>query len=181
MKKLLALVLVLGLTSLASADLVFTVNGKPQPDTIYLLPSDTAEIDLELSAGENITKYELGYILSNAQAELLIGNISFPAPFDYPGGVTWNEPQYIGIAASQWGNPPTPLQGPLVLMQGLVVHCLDKTPVDLIIQVDGPTIIDGMTIPIGTVLHTLHIIQDVPEPMTIALLGLGSLFLRKRS
>ena len=52
MKKLLVLMLVLAMASLANAQLVFTLNGEPQPDEITILPSDIIELDLELAAGQ---------------------------------------------------------------------------------------------------------------------------------
>jgi len=182
MKKLLALVLVLGLTSLASADLILTVDGQPVtgPGEITLIaPSGTAELDLELTAGENIFSYDISYILSNAQAELITDDIEFPATFFYPSAVVWDEPQWVEISGQQW-DAGSELQGPQVIMQGLILHCLDDTPVDLLVRVEGTTVVDGQVIPVGTVLGMLHI-EQVPEPVTIALLGLGSLFLRRRS
>jgi len=181
MKKLLALVLVLGLTSLASADLVLTVNGVPVTQgQITIAPSQTIELDLELTAGETCAMYDVTYQLSNAQAELLTGGVTFPTVFDLPGGFTVPPtPQMVEISAGQWSSGP--VAGPAVLMQGLILHCLEATPVDLTLYVSEYTEVDGQEVLVGTVLGTLHIIQEVPEPVTIALLGLGSLFLRKRS
>jgi hypothetical protein len=64
-------------------------------------------------------------------------------------------------------------------MDGLVIHCLDTTDVILTVRVTENTVINGETIPIDTVLHTLTIHQ-IPEPATMALLGLGGLFLLRR-
>jgi len=187
MKKLLALVLVLGLTSLASADLVLTVDGNPVTQgQITISPSQTIELDLELTSGENILQYDVAYVLSNAQAELTLPNqtppyygLSFPAVFDMKSSVTgMPTAQYVEIMGGQMSSPA--LVGPQVIMQGLILHCLEATPVDLTVVVVDLTTVDGLDIPIGTILGTLHITQ-IPEPVTIALLGLGSLFLRKRS
>jgi len=204
MKKFLLLMLVLGLASVASAGvipdgtLVFTVDGVPQPDEIGLpgdqwypiLPSDIIELDLELLQGHTAFGLTFDYILSNAQAELitdgasgdypdlpLMTDIEFPTDWDLDGTTPIVEPQLVRITMSQVFSPA--IEGPAVLMKELYVHCLDTTDVVLEILIGGTTTIDGITYTEGLV-HTLTIHQ-IPEPMTIALLGLGGLFaLRKR-
>jgi hypothetical protein len=197
MKKFLVLMLVLGLSSLASADvvqspLIFTVNGLPQPDEIWLTPSEIIELDLELPDGHNIRGFTIDYILSNAQAELItdgasgqypdieepMTDIEFPSDdlFDLKGSTPIVEPQLVRITSGQLFNPP--VEGPLVLMRELYVHCLDTTDVILEIVSMG-TEIDGITYEQGALLHTLTIHQ-IPEPVTIALLGLGGLFALRR-
>ena len=180
MKKLLVLLMVLGMASFASADLIFTVDGAPQPDEIVLAPSETIELDLHLADGQNVLRYQLMYELTNEQAEFLIDGTTFPWQSVAPGKINdWDKDgniiSWVEIAADNLFSAGS---GPLDLMQGLLIHCLDETPVDLIITVSNPTVINGEEIPIGTVVHTMHIEQ--PEPMTIALLGLGGLFLRRR-
>ena len=191
MKKLLALLMVLGLTSLAGADLVFTVNGDPQPDELTLETSEEVTLDMHLAAGENILKYQVTYSLSNEQAEflfpdptdstgLLTYGISFPWASMFPGKVNAYDQvgiiSWVEIAAD---NFMAAVAGPLTLMDGLILHCLDDTPVAMSVTVSASTVIDGATVPVDTVLHTMDIIQ-IPEPMTIALLGLGGLLLRRR-
>jgi hypothetical protein len=180
MKKLLVVVLVLGMASVASADLIFTLNGEPQPPEITITPSDTITLDLHLATGENILQYQLMYELSNEQAEFLIDGVVFPweslaagklGNYDDDGIMSWVE-----FAAS---NLFSAAPGPLDLMDGLVIHCLDTTDVILTVRVTENTVINGETIPIDTVLHTLTIHQ-IPEPATMALLGLGGLFLLRR-
>ena len=190
MKKLLTLMIILGLASMANAGLIFTVNGLPQEPEVWLEPSEIIELGLELSAGETITSYVFGYHLSNDQAELItdgasgshpdildpMTDIEFPQGFDFPGELNANEAQYVKFSAGQLFSPA--VAGPTILMAELYVHCLDATDVILTIDVEGTTIIDGVNVDEGTV-HTL-IIHQTPEPMTIALLGLGGLFLRRR-
>jgi len=188
MKKFLLLMLVLGLATTAQAGLVFTVDGEPQPEEVWLVPSQIIELDLEIGAGQTILSYTLDYLLSNAQAEFItdgatepqypdLTDIEFPTVFDFAGKVDIDLPQHVNITAGQFLSPA--IEGPAVLMKELYIHCLDATDVILEIVAGAGTVVDGVTIPVGTVLHTLTIHQ--PEPMTIVLLGLGGLFaLRKR-
>jgi hypothetical protein len=193
MKKFLLLMLVLGLATSAQAGLIFTVNGQPQPNTVYLMPSEVIELDLEISDGGSVLAYTLDYVLSNDQARLIydgasgdypdidydMTDIHFPTDFDMMPKVVEevSGPQLVEITAGQVFSDP--VQGPAVLMVELYLHCLDTTDVVLEIISQGSEI-DDVYIPPGTLLHTLYIVQ-IPEPMTIALLGLGGLFaLRKR-
>ena len=157
MKKLLTLVLVLGLTSLANAGLIFTVNGQPQPDEITLFPSEAVELDLEIGEGQTILGYDLTYRLSNGQAEFLIdgytddfgntfGAIEFPLDFDFRGYVVDASPQSVWITGTQFLSDD--LVGPGTIMQGLVLHSLDTTPVLLEVIVSGTTIVDGEEFPL---------------------------------
>ena len=186
MKKLLVLVLILAMASVANAGFIFTVNGEPQPDEVWIqpIPSGEIELDLELSDQSTCLSYKLGYDLSNAQAEF-IDTAVFPTVFDFAGKTQNPLPgggpiTHIEITASQFMSPA--VTGPAVLMNNLYVHCLDETDVILTITSLGGTTVDGEPIPDGTVLHTLTIHQEIPEPATIALLGLGGLttLLRRR-
>jgi hypothetical protein len=181
MRKLLIFVLVLGFASVANADLVFTVNGEPQPPEVFINPSDTIELDVELTAGETITAYDFTYTLSNAQAEFIPDNTVWPAPFTFAGGwLEATQPQMVHFGASVFGPD---LEGPLdiahgnEIMSGLIVHCLDPTDVTLIITANAGTIVDGQ--PLEGEIHRL-VIHQIPEPLTLSLLGLGGLFLRRR-
>lgn len=185
MKKLLVLLVVLGLTSFANAGLIFTIDGEPQPPVITLAPSETVVLDLHLDGVQNIQCYQLTYTLSNEQAEFLnpamaFDNVVFPWGSIAPGKVNAYDQDgicsWVEIAAD---NIFSAAQGPLDLMDGLILHCLDSTPVTMTVTVSASTTINGELIPVGTILHELDIIQ-VPEPMTIALLGLGGLLLRRR-
>ncbi len=194
MKKLSVIfMLVLGMASIANAvpyfgGLGFTVNGEAQPDVITLRPSEAVVLDLELLDGFTTPGYTIDYQLTNAQAEFIIDGyqdafghvfepIAFPTVFDLPGGVIPINPQWVRITGTQVQSDP--VAGQALLMESLVIHCLDTTPVTLEIIAAAGLVINGEAIDAGTVIHTLGIVQ-IPEPMTIALLGLGGLFLRRR-
>lgn len=177
MKKLLILMLVLGLTSLASADLVFTVNGELQPEEITLYPSDEIVLDLHLTEGQTILQYQLMYELSNEQAEFITEGIVFPWASMFAGKIYSEGPGFVEISAS---NFMMSVPGPLDLMDGLVIHCLEATDVVLTVtNTSDNTTINGEVIPAGTLMHTL-VIHQIPEPATIALLGLGGLLMLRR-
>jgi len=183
MKKLLILMLVLGLASVANATLLFTIDGEEQPPEIWLEPSDAISLDLHIAAGDNMLSYDIAYNLSNAQAELITtggygyAEISFPATFDLMGYVVSAAPESVRISATQFMG--LPLEGPQILMEDLVLHCLEATDVELAVVVMGTTDLNGIEYEVGEVLHTL-VIHQVPEPMTVLLLGLGGVLLRRR-
>ncbi|MBA7696983.1 hypothetical protein ES703_105641 [subsurface metagenome] len=190
MRRLIMGVLVLLFASFAQGGLIFTVNGVPQPDEIWLFPSEIVELGLEIGAGHNIENYSLDYILSDDEAEFItdgasgsypglppMTDIEFPAPFEVPGQMIINEPQHVQITAGQLFGPP--LEGPQVLMKELYIHCLGSTDVVLEVIYAGITILDGVAIYPGPVEHTLTIHQ-IPEPITMSLLFLGSVFILRR-
>jgi hypothetical protein len=181
MKKFLTLLMILGLAFGASGALIVTIEGIPAAahDPIILEPSDTIEFDLELTDGSTCNGYTIDYVIDNLQAEWDTSGIAFPEQgFDFDGKI--NTPpstaQLTQISAGNLFSPP--VSGP-ILMNGLLLHCLEATDVLVTVVVSSTTQVDGVEIPIGTVLATVPITQ-IPEPMTIALLGLGGLLLRRR-
>jgi hypothetical protein len=199
MKKLLILVVVFGLAAVVNAgplppgSLIFSVNGTAQPAEITLNPSEAIVLDLKLAAGHTTLGYDISYVLSNASAELItvayqptypvgpplpamVGPISFPTVFEMGQGVVGQPlPQLVRITGSEFFGTIT---GPGTLMDGLVLHCLAAGDVLLTVVSNGTTI-DGLSV--DGVIHSLVIHQaGVPEPMTLTILGLGSLFLARR-
>jgi hypothetical protein len=201
MKKLVALVVILLMTSVASADLVLTVDGNDNPGEITIAPSTNLEIDLEVDEGYN-QSYDLDLILSNNQAVWIEPvwvppagmtpgywtNINFPSTYTQaPSTVASSSATVIrimGVMNTAQGDYTTVGD---VIMNELYLHCEEATDVTLTLVVhDDAGMLhyesDGMTeiqYTDGQILDTL-VIHQIPEPATLALLGLGGLLLRRR-
>ena len=184
MKKFIALVLVLAMASVASADLLLSVDGMPAPDEITLLaPSGEVTLDIMLMYPQNMTGGQFEIRLSNSQAELLYEPDTFPSNathwmFDWYTMV--KDSSHIEITGGDFG-PVTPPADPgyLVILDNVILHCLSETDVIVELHVTGATTINGEVIPVSTVLDSITVHQ-IPEPATIALLGLGGLTLLRR-
>jgi hypothetical protein len=181
MKKLLVLLLVLGMASLANAALVLSINGEEAPGEITLMTSETIVIDMHLTAGQTNFAYDVAFVLSNAQAALDWSEITFPTEYFFAGALIGQpNPQEVRVSASQF-MAGTDIVGPAVLVDGLLLHCEEATPLrlDLIVMDGAGTVIDGQAQVTGTILDSVTIMQ-IPEPASMLLLGLGGLLLRRR-
>jgi hypothetical protein len=178
MKKLLVVMLVLGMASMANAALLISVNGTiDPPDTsITISPSDELVIDIWGDGQTGAGHFYMGLLLAGAeQGSLDIDNVTIL----YPGNtkfVVWDSnpdvADFLGIAMPyvdiELNDIPDQLPlGPGVMVDGIIFHC--EHPSDVTI---GLWNIDGE-------LMDMQVIHQ-PEPMTIVLLGLGGLLLRRR-
>ena len=172
MKKLVALVLVLGLCSLANAGLTIGVN--PAMDTVSI-------------SGDGATVNVAAYLLLEGPGAIAGGTLVY--------GGSLAKYQDLEAAAADMG--VTPAEG-----LALVKDFTGKTVVDLSYMelVDGnipPASTAGLLVDkiglTGTGTVKLTLVSDdfattydskevpIPEPLTIVLLGLGGLLLRRRS
>lgn len=224
MKKVLALILILGMASLANATVIDVVAlgpgslGHAGTSLDPLEPSETIEIAIVLNHNPYAgwTSYD-GYALSSMDLDLHVSGPGTLAPgttnksgdplWQYDSGFSAfavvdpagaDNPPYaeIGNGLDQiLGVASPPIKGvgaPTVLMWDLILHCDDWGPVTIDLTMNGLTEYAAYTDASGNNPYpggwlTMEegdlgdlVIHQIPEPMTIALLGLGGLFLRRR-
>ena len=210
MKKLLIIMLVLGMASLANAGITLSVDGNPNPGEIDLLVSETFILDIDVSGlphdafggGDILVK------LSNAQGSLDATNAYVINPVQteywvtvpniYTGwtegqvdwdvsGVTQVDPQNVIVSAlnQQWNTKPD-----YRLMDGLLFHCDDPTDVIITLEAYSPLVYYTHDATGGVLEQLIEYeegtildtltVHQIPEPATLLLLGLGGLFLRRK-
>ena len=176
MKKLLVLLMLVSLAAMASAALQISVGGDPEPvdSEINIEPSDHLVLDIwtdsDITPGVGETYWCL--IAQPAEAAISGGVVAITGE---PGTVIWGAYThgdgqagiYGGVALSTLPK----IDAGTVIYDLIDFHCEmenDDTVITLIVDLYGtPTISD-------------QVIIHQPEPMTIALLSLGGLFLRRR-
>ena len=183
MKKLVTIMVVLAIATMANAvTLELSLNGQITPGVaeITISPSNTFVIDIWDSQG-----YEVGqdlYVI--AMTNNTLGTISgsgaviLPNHFDTTmlgADAELAELGFVGQSGAYMfvGNYGTSgTWGPGKVIDNLVFHCeaIGDTSVTLLTSQDGATFtpVDSITV------------HQIPEPMTMALLGLGGLFLRRK-
>jgi len=168
MKKLLAFVLVLAVASIANAAILElsvggTVNGPGAPAEIILLPSETVMIDVQCTAAPDADDWWLT-IEGPGSIEGMGTIYSPPAPAAAMTIEDYGTPWYY---FSTTGSPvPAPLVGK---WWDSVFHCDGLGDVIITLWDEG-----------GVVIEDTIIIHQVPEPVTMSLLGLGGLALIRR-
>jgi hypothetical protein len=188
MKKLLTLLLVLGLATAANAALQISVNGNPDPEdsTINLVPSDTVKLDVWSTIditpggeGENacwalVAQTSCAHISGGAWVAGSNADWFPDGPYDDAVGcgvmgLAPGENGVVGYIATLGAAIPAG-----VLFDEIILHCeTDNGPTDVILyECDGYGYVVGVW---DTV-----VIHQIPEPATMLLLSLGGLFLRRR-
>jgi hypothetical protein len=180
MKKLLVLMMVLGIAGAANAALLISVDGvvDPPESEIELIESDWVTLDIWGDGQTDPSTFFLGIdvqgpaSLDLSQAEMLYtGNDALVDWLDYPeiADMLGLQNPLVLLSLNDLppvGTPKEPLEGTLV--DGIRLHCDGIGEVTVLLY-DG----DG-------VLLDTQVIHQIPEPMTLGLLGLGGLFLRRR-
>jgi hypothetical protein len=188
MKKLLVLVLVLSMASVASATLQISIDGDPNPiDTeIYLDESDTLILDIWTNADIGPFGGEDWMLVCDAQLATISGGVTTVIA-DVANDILGLAPGAEGVL------PPAGQEGiagflanlgfdtvpaGTKLVDDIEFHCeVGDPPNDVVVslyhmvsgQVPGP----------GDLLDQV-VIHQIPEPMTMLLLGLGGVGLLRR-
>jgi len=180
MKKLLVVLMVLSVATIANAGLVIT--GVP---TDPIKPSDNLIIGVSGDGQEALAF--AAYVVVQGPAMLAGGTLNYSFGLSEYGlhtnddtYVPWmqgiyNDPSIQQVAHIFFADttvPVTPLNGALV--SNIAFHC--EGPGDVTISLvtmndDGSAVL--------TIWDT-QIVHQIPEPMTLGLLGIGGLFLRRR-
>jgi len=173
--------MVLLMAKIANASgLTIGVDGVANPANVTLVPSNTAIISVisdgtEMAdvpaflvmSGPGTASFNLDAVTNNININKPPGTSVFFWTEDYPYGAVFMD---IAVAV-----PEIPLLPPGVMVDNIVLRCDSIGDVTLSLYLDRT--------PIGGVfqlMDTQVIHQIIPEPITVALLGLGALFLRRR-
>ncbi len=174
-KKLLILVLVLGVASTASAELSLRRNNQELPGTVGWVSGETVQVysdDTAAWPGYVLLGVGGSGALGNGRvAETTAGQPGYPGdggaiygPYDYSGA-----PYYMGIGyLMQADFTVTPIEAGIQFLMELTGNIDDTGTVNFFAH-------DNFATPADSFDYTI-----IPEPMTIALLGLGGLLLRRR-
>jgi len=180
MKKLLVLLMVLGLATAANAALQISVGGNTAVEEITLEASDELILDvfsaIAIPYGSGDDWAGWGLIVESAQATITGGVSVFIGtepgvvigPIDDYGVPHSADTQGVGGAITVINSI-----GPGAIFDEILFHCLGPGEATI-------TLFGTMDYETVTVLDTIIVHQIIPEPITMALLGLGGLFLRRR-
>lgn len=166
MKKVLALVMVLGMAGLASAGLQITVNSTVAGDQITVLTGTQLMIGIGNEQGAD--QYNAALILSG-MGQWGEAKLNRPLPLA-DGWVAYGfQPDFGGDVMYGFFAQPVTDKLPAGIIGEVAYTCTGVGQATIVLT-------DGDLNPIGS----LTINQIVPEPMTLSLLGLGALVLRRK-
>jgi opacity protein-like surface antigen len=174
MKNLLILMLALVITSVANAAFTLVVDGEEVGDEIDLIVGGLIDIGIynDTPGDSSNTRQLLAYvIIYDVTGGEWTGLNNVYIPPAVPGSYNHHDPDGMGLDVFL-GNftNPNPYFSGVGVLGDYQYRCLALGHDVMVELMDGTT---------ATILDSLTIHQ-IPEPMTIALLGLGGLFLLRR-
>ena len=164
MKKLLVLMLVLGIASAANATLALSFDGQPNPGEVTITVSTNFKLDVHQDTAGVGDEFWFDWAGPASPTGSTVGVVGPAAPT----GFVADDGGY-GLGYVKGRMTEASLDGAIGEWWYIDMHC-DGIG-DVLVQLwnaNGTTVIDTLTI------------HQVPEPMTISLLGLGGLLLRRR-
>ena len=175
MKKLLIVLTVLAMATVANAGLKISVNGvvDPPDTTIELKPSEWATLDI------HATETMLSLLVMQGPGLLDVSNLTYK--WEQSNATVLVDPDLKALL-EEMGYPGitgmlsvdiVDASDPFTIPNGLVIdgirfHCEAEGEVILTLMDGSANVFDSQRI------------HQIPEPVTFALLGLGGLFLRRR-
>ena len=178
MKNILTVFAVLAMASVANAGMSISVDGvvSPPDSSITLNVGDTAVIDIHADETEMtwLTIQGPGSIDASAPTDLweqsAVGNMDPALLPDYIAALAdLGYPGVVDIIEADILDAVEPFTKPTDLVaNGLIFTCLGEGDVVLTLMDLETNVFDAVTI------------HQIPEPLTLGLLGLGGLFLRRR-
>jgi hypothetical protein len=168
MKKVLIVFTVLVMASVANAGLFISVNGvvSPPDSEVFLSVGEIAIIDVH-SDGRTLSAGFILAIEGPATLDITAATNAFIPP-GYPDSIVELAPGIILLDLALAILPPPIPPGKQI--DNIKLHC--DALGDVVLTITNDT---------GSVVLDRQIIHQIPEPMTLSLLGLGGLFLRRRA
>jgi hypothetical protein len=168
MKKVLALVMVLGMAGFASAGLQLTVNGVAQNEITILKGT---ELMIGIQNDQGADQYNASVFLNAGAGIAEWTGVKTTKPIGNATGWEYFGPtDGYGDLWYAWFAQPVTDKLPAGIIGEVGFRCTSAKG-DAVI-----TLTDGDLNTIGSLM-----IHQIPEPMTLSLLGLGALVLRRRS
>ena len=146
-----------------------SANQEPSPSNMYLFLTN----NLGTLSGGSVLWSDYSTALGEMTLHTGAGDSVIDYINSYPEYGMVNQAYYISLVGGTV--PALVMTGQVV--DGIVFHCEAEGPVTVVL---GNIVDDGTGTYIMQVFDS-KVINQIPEPMTMALLGLGGLFLRRRS
>lgn len=187
MKKLIVLLIILAMVNVANAGIIDIViaslNGQPidpHVNEITITPTDEVDLAIIFTAPASEYLYGLGVTVNvDGPATMDYSQLVAHAAFD--GSLEVINPPEI-IESGGLGNGPQGAGEPIDVVWNILLHCdgLEDVVVWLTDDQLMNTIVIDADYNILDYEYSPAITIHQPEPMTLALLGLGSLLIRRR-